>query len=181
MVSSFGSDLLTFGREQISYCGNLISSLKPSPPNRQHASGGQLPVGHVITNNLSDSSWQNLLRQKPAGSESRISSAPCCISSKSNSSEESDPALSEEFWASAEYCGYRRETFEPGTARRTGLFVNRAYARLAGLDPAEYMRRRDISSAPREIAPHDWLSRILARNSKKRPRCSAEIFAAACA
>ena len=49
--------------------------------------------------------------------------------------------LSEEFWATAEYCGYFRSTFEPGTAGQTGHFLNRAYARLVGLDEGEMLSR----------------------------------------
>ena len=67
-------------------------------------------------------------------SADRPSSSPAIASS-------SPGELSEEFWASAEYCGYLRNTFEPGTACRTGLFLNRAYARLAGLDEGEMLSR----------------------------------------
>ena len=54
---------------------------------------------------------------------------------------ESDVELSDGFWASVEYCGYLRCTYEPGTLTMTGLFMNEAYASLAGLDREEMVRR----------------------------------------
>ena len=86
-------------------------------------------------------SWQAFLvqwrhpdtTQAPASADGPDSS-PTMTSSASGE-------LSEEFWASAEYCGYLRSTFEPGTAGQTGHFLNRAYARLAGLDEGEMLSR----------------------------------------
>ena len=51
---------------------------------------------------------------------------------------ESDVELSDNFWASV---GYLRCTYVPGTLTMTGLFMNEAYARLAGLDREEMARR----------------------------------------
>ena len=52
-----------------------------------------------------------------------------------------DVDLCDDFWASVEYCGFLRCTYEPGTLTMTGLFMNEAYARLAGLDREEMARR----------------------------------------
>jgi hypothetical protein len=52
-----------------------------------------------------------------------------------------DVDFSDGFWASVEYCGYLRCTYEPGTLTMTGLFMNEAYARLFGLDREELARR----------------------------------------
>ena len=50
--------------------------------------------------------------------------------------------LGDEFWAAVDYCGYLRVAFEPGTLRRTGVFLNAAYARMvAGVGADEMLRR----------------------------------------
>jgi hypothetical protein len=50
--------------------------------------------------------------------------------------------VGEDFWASVEYCGYIRHTYEPGSMRRISTFANHAFARLAGLpNPAAVIRR----------------------------------------
>ena len=49
--------------------------------------------------------------------------------------------LPDEFWASVDYCGYLRRTYVPGSVATTSLFVNEAYARLAGVDRAELISR----------------------------------------
>ena len=49
--------------------------------------------------------------------------------------------LPDEFWASVDYCGYLRRTYEPGSVATTSLFVNEAYARLVGIDRVELISR----------------------------------------
>jgi len=49
--------------------------------------------------------------------------------------------LPEEFWADVEYCGYLRMSYDPGTMRRTGMMVNKAFAAMAGIRPEELLAR----------------------------------------
>ena len=41
------------------------------------------------------------------------------------------------FWSTANYCGFLRRTYEPGTMRTTSIFANAAYAEYAGLSAEE--------------------------------------------
>ena len=52
-----------------------------------------------------------------------------------------DDVLSDDFWASTEYCGYLHCTYQPGTLTTSSLFMNETYARLVGLDRSEMTRR----------------------------------------
>ena len=57
--------------------------------------------------------------------------------------------MGEDFWASVNYCGYIRNMYEPGTMRQTGIFVNNAFATLAGLpDPAAVIAMFDSRNIP---------------------------------
>ena len=49
--------------------------------------------------------------------------------------------LGEEFWAGQDYCGYMRTTYSRDDPPRRSVFVNAAFARLAGGEPADVMLR----------------------------------------
>jgi hypothetical protein len=51
------------------------------------------------------------------------------------------PELGDSFWDAAGYCGFLRYCLEPGTTRRTSMFMNEAYARLAGTNTEELTTR----------------------------------------
>ena len=62
----------------------------------------------------------------------------------------SDPDLGDDFWGGVDYCAYLRRSFTPVASGVRSLFVNRAYARLVGIDADEMMDRCNPSAETHE-------------------------------